>query len=408
MRVRRWFGIVAPVVVLAGLFMLTPKLGAARDEGCDRRALAAEAAQGRTIVAVSNGRLVDPAGRTEACAPQLTTGTGMLRHVATEPGAGTVIVADEAGDDTLVILDSEGTTRLDADGEVLHPAWSPRGDLVWAEDMQRLVVRRSNRTHTIAAPSRALAVFSPRFVGHSLLAVVAEGGRRVAAEDASLDNLWRYDLRDERWSRVTEFAVRGDRWSAIRTPVVAPDGSLLFVRVHGRWKRTRSPSFELWRSGPAGTERVTRLPGEMFLGGFHDGEPLWNVPTRRCGDWELFVESRRGLRSVGCGAIQVDPVDAPDPDLPAAEEGETAAAPQQDAEVAVLIGDFSRRSVATAVALRLRDAARVVTHADAPAAVRPGAFAVAVPADPAAPARIMRDVRNRFPGLASRVYLASL
>ncbi|MGH2755307.1 MAG: LpqB family beta-propeller domain-containing protein [Actinomycetota bacterium] len=407
MAARRWFAMFAPVAVVVGLFTLTPKLDAARERTCAGDGAASD----RRIVAVANGRLVDLSDGPESCiVPRV--GAGVLRHVASEPGEGTAVVVDEAGADTLVVIDADGSTRIAADGEVHHPAWSRAGELVWVEDMRRVVVRSTEGMSTVALPRRAIAVFAPRLVGRSLFAVVAErGGRSLSPEDASLDNLWRYDLRTQRWSRVTDFTVHGDRWSAIRTPVVAPDGSLLFVRVHGRWKRTRAPSFELWRArGPRARdgEKVADLPGEMFLAGFRGRDPLWNVLTRRCGDWELFIEELGGLRSFGCGAVQVDPVDAPDPDLTVQRDAGSVAPSDADVEPVVLVGDFSRRATAASVARQLGGSARIVTNDDAPAAVRPGAYAVAFPADPAAPSRALREVRGLLPKLASKVYLAAL
>ena len=223
--------------------------------------------------------------------------------------------------------------------------------------------------------------------------------------DVSLDNIWRRV--DGGWRRQTNFDVSGDRWSAIRTPIVAPDGTILFVRVHGRWSATRAPAFELWRLRGDEAEEVLELPGEMFLAGFSDGRLVWNALTRRCDGWELLIETEGPLRSLGCGAVQVDPVDVPDPDLTVEPEPRGSESHGGSANTALVVGDFARRSRAERVAALVGGAAHVVNNAEAPSVVRPGAYAVLAPVDAVSAAAALVRLRAALPRLEQKIYVSA-
>jgi hypothetical protein len=404
MSLRRLLLLPVPVVVIATVIALAPGPGEARDAACDRSDLRRRLASGGDVFAVVDRRLVSVRDRAGNCAaPRPSSSTGLLRHVASEPGAGTAFVDDRAGGDDLVIFDESGETRVPGGAEITHPAWSERGELVWSEGMRRLVVRDPDgATERIPLPGGASAIFSPQFRGGSLIAVVAARRGRTA-EDAVLDNIWSHS--GSGWHRLTNFDVGGDRWSAIRTPIVAPDGSVLFVRVHGRWRRTREPAFELWRLRGDVARKVLELPGEMYLAGSSEGKLVWNALTRRCHGWELLIETAGPLRSLRCGAVQVDPVDASDPDLRAGTPA-TADPPSDASNEAVIIGDFTGRPAAERVAALVGDGARVVSNADAPTSVRPGAYAVVIPS--AGAVARLRDLRAAFPELRRKMYVTSL
>lgn len=339
----------------------------------------ADLAHGEGTVAILNRDVVVIGEETSACVHQRTVARkGLLRHVAARPGTGTAFVQDMAGDDTVVLMTPEGTSEVDGGGEVTQPAWSQDGELVWARDMQSLSVLSpdSMAIETIRRPKTTLGVFSPRFVGlDSILAVAREPVDRAPSEDDALNNLFEYDLNSGIWNRLTSFTATAEQWSAIRTPQVMPDGSVLFVRVAGNVHETRLPDFELWRESEGRVERIRRLPQEMYLAGVSGESLLWNITTPDCGDWELFLERGAELAPLGCGAVGVDPVSLLDPDLVASSEMpvKTSAAP-----LAVVVGDFASRPAAKSFARQISGSA-VVSHVNAPPIVRPGAFAVVQP-----------------------------
>ena len=84
---------------------------------------------------------------------------------------------------------------------------------------------------TIAGPQPGGIVFAPVFVGRAIVAAVSAAPTAAVPEDAWSDDLWL--LRGGRWHRLTAFAAGTDRWTAIRTPFLAADGSVEFVVVRG-------------------------------------------------------------------------------------------------------------------------------------------------------------------------------
>lgn len=336
-------------------------------------------ANGEGAIAILNHDVVVVGEESSACLHQRTVlKDGLLRHVAAQPGTGTAFVKDVAGEDTLVVMTPEGTSEIVGEGEVTQPAWSPEGDLVWASDMESLSVLTpaASSPRSIPAPRSAIGLFSPRFDGTgSVVAVAQEAVAGAPAEDDALNNIFEYDLSSQSWTRLTSFTATAEDWNAIRTPQVMPDGSVLFVRVQGNVHETGLPEFELWRESEGHAELMRELPQEMYLAGVRGEALLWNISTSDCGDWELFVEEASGLRSLGCGAVAVDPVNLVDPDLVAHEEEE--AAPQTSGPVAVVVGDFGTRRAANRFARALGTGGLVVGHTDAPSVVRPGSFAIA-------------------------------
>ena len=351
---------------------------------------------GEGAIAILNHDVVVVGEETSACVHQRTVmQDGLLRHVAAQPGTGTAFVKDLEGDDTVVVMTPEGTDQIAAGAEVTQPAWSPEGDLVWASDMRSLSVlpARASDVRTIPAPRSAIGIFSPRFDGgDALVAVGQESIPGAPSEDDALNNLFEYDLASQSWTRLTSFNATAEDWTAIRTPQVMPDGSVLFVRVQGNVHETGLPEFELWRESEGRAERIRELPQEMYLAGLSGESLLWNISTSDCGDWELFIEEGSDLRSLGCGAVAVDPVNLVDPDLVAHDE-ETV--PETSVPVAVVVGDFGTRRAAKHLAARLGTTV-ILGHAEAPSVVKPGAFAIAqrVPAgaDPEAKLRSVKKI----------------
>jgi hypothetical protein len=374
-------------------------------------------AEGAGTIAVANHELVVIGKRRDGCLHQRTVmKKGLLRHVAAAPDLGTAFVEDATGEDTVVVITEDGIERVSGGGEVTQPSWSSDGRLAWAVDMDRLAVlgRSGASVRTIPAPRAALGVFSPVFSDDSLVAVTSEDVPGfVAYEDDQLNNLWAYDEASGRWKQLTNFSATADRWSIIRTPVTLDDGSVLFVRATGRASQTGMPSFELWKLTGERAAKVRDLPREMYLAGTREGSLLWNVFSDRCGDWELLVERPGGLQQLGCGAVLVDPVNVTDGDL---EVEEHAAEPAPGGEpedpatatAGVVIGDFATKAAAARVLVKVADGS-VITHKDAPQAVRPGAFAVtvAIPAGSTAE-ETLAAVRKAVPRLAAKSYLAPL
>jgi cell division septation protein DedD len=277
---------------------------------------------GGGIPAVVGGRslvVVDGDGRREAFLPR-ATGAEVVRDAASRPGTGIAFVLDRRGTDEVVIETGRDELRLAQPGEASDPSWSSDGRLVWSLGSRlRLWSPATSSTVDIAPPPGAIGVFSPVFAtDDAVVSVVAEpepGFTRT--EDEGLDNLWRYDLRSHRWSRVTAFHASGEHWVAIRTPVEREDGSIEFVLVRGLATATRMPAFELWRVPAAGVaSKVRELPREMYLAGAQDGRRIWNLYDQASGEWRLYAEaSATTLVDLGCGAALVDPRSVPDPDM---------------------------------------------------------------------------------------------
>jgi hypothetical protein len=381
-------------------------------------------AEGRGIAAVAGDKIVtlEGVGNRSALLPAGGE-NGVLRHVTSALGVGTAYVSDRKGPDTLITVGPEGISEISAAGEVTHPAWSASGDIVWAEDFQALKLSSpgSQSAKRIARPQGSTAVFSPVFTASDeLIAIVQEPVEGYAGEDDSLNNLFRYDIMSDTWSRLTLFQATAEHWSVLRTPVLARDGSVFFVRLRGAASEARLPSYELWSLRGETVSKIRDLPKEMFLAGANDQGLLWNVYDGV--EWRLLLEGTMGLVDLGCGAVMVDPRAQPDPDIPREERVTTrrssreaeavpiGSASPANAGFAILVGDFSSRQGAEAVASRLGvPGLEIVTHDLAPLAIAPGAWGVArrLPAE-ADLVQAIEDFRRLFPEYADRSWVVSL
>lgn len=372
---------------------------------------------------IERGVVVDAAGRAaidvaalDPCG-ETAMGRGLLRHLAaSEHGA--AVVNDLAGPDQLVAVGSSGLEILDTHGEVTHPAWSPDGSLAWSENFETIRLASPDRSlvTTLVPPRGTLGAFAPYFSGNgNIIAVIKEDSPATPAEDDGLNNLWRFDLDAGEWSRITSFRPHRTRWTAIRTPLVAPDGTVYFVKISSDPNATRAPSFELWRARAGRAERVRALDREMFLAGVQGDRLVWNVLSRGCSGWGLAVQVAGGLDPIGCGRVAVDPLET-DPDTPVGHddddhEGDAAQGGASGAPLAVVVGDFPSPGTAAAVADTLPAGleGRVVTHDRARGLVRPGAWAVVAKVAPGAhPPRMLRRVRSSLGGCRCSAWLAPL
>lgn len=402
----------AALAVLGWLALPTSGQADSPAADCAGDPASSDLANGEGTIAIAERELVVIGPQSQGCMYQRTASRSqLLRHVAVGHGTGTAYVEDRQGEDTLVVFTEDGSQRIAATGEATQPAWSSDGRLAWAEDFTSLKVwsPSARSARTIALPRTAVGVFSPVFARGRLAAVAQEpvGGQQVLTEDDTLNNLYAYRGGD--WTRVTNFRVGPNEWSAIRTPVATDNGDILFVRVHGNYLETELPDFELWMTSGNHSRKLRDLPGEMFLAGIRNGHLMWNVYSHACGNWELLVEDpSEGLRHLGCGAVLVDPVNITDADL---EVEEHAAPADSDAatasvDVGVVVGDFEMRAEAREVSKAI-PGSRVITSKDAPAAVRPGAYAVAkVPTGE--PQELLTQVKRLVPHLRSMVFLAPL
>ena len=327
--------------------------------------------------------------RTEVVVPP-DGGRGVVRHVSSRPGVGTTYVRDRKGGDLVVSVTGHGVRRFATRDEALQPSLSAHGDLVWAERSGLRLVPAGARTPTrIAGPTRGGVTFSPVFASPRTIVVgVAAPPTAAVPEDEYLSNLWRYDLRSSRWVRSTHFRGGPDRWSIVRTPFLAPDGSIQFVRVSGRPSMDRGPRFELWQLRGDIAKRLRPLPGEMYLAGFDGYARLWNVREGATGAWLIRRErADSSLEDAGCGAVMVDPLDRVDPDVRSGRRSSsiggvdaTTSSPVGDA---ILVGDFSSFAAANdasaTIGSALGSTPSIIDAKSQPAVVRPGVWAVLIP-----------------------------
>ena len=383
------------------------------------------------LVALDRAEIVDPSalwqGNTDGRGQALE---GVVRHASADPLFGVAYVDDREGGDALVIEAGDGTSVLLQDDEVLHPSWSPSGDLVWSTGTElRLLDRSTRSTVGLSAPQGTVSVAYPVFVGtSSLVAVAEEPIRRVSAEFESLNNLWRLDLRSRTWQQVTSFRATRDRWSVIRTPIVDAAGDVLFVRVQGEASRTRGPRFELWKLRGDRASLVRSLGAEMYLAGTLDGAIVWNVADAR-GRWHLLKEASQGrLRDLGCGRVAVDPLTQSDPDLgPVGPTGRTtdpptasptppptvSTTPELVSGLGILVGDFATHEeaemMAGVIALRMGVTPTVIDASTQPTLIRPGVYAAVITLPPQAdPESELRRFRELLPETRNMSWIVAL
>jgi hypothetical protein len=350
------------------------------------------AVAGGHLVSVGAGRALSAEGFASEGAPRALAGSlerSAIRHVAARRGIGTAFVIDRAGDDDLVAVTTEGVEVVPQTAEVSHPTWSAGGRLAWATG-SAVVVRdpASSEMSELPAPVRGATVFSPIFLSdRRIAAVVSSPPDDRVPEGERLGDLWSTDVSGGGWHRLTHFGAGADRWVTIRTPI-AHAGGVDFVRVSARASSTEAPRFELWRYEDGSATRVRRLDGERYLAGLLDGHLVWNRPDPVHGRHLLQVEGAGVMRTIGCGAVMVDPIDVADPDRRAGgsyaplrgdQPAHSGATEASDAEVAVIVGDFPTAAEAEAVARVIGRAypasvVEVVDSGDAPFAIRPGVF----------------------------------
>ena len=345
----------------------------------------------------------------------------MLRHVSTS-GRGLAVVRDQVGDDALVVATPAGTREFPQDGEVMHPAWSASGELVWTvDDRLGLLERETSRVRSIPGPDGGGMLFAPAFATEDTVVVVRSAPpTRSIPEDEWSNDLWGVSLRSGAWRRLTRFPAGRDRWTAIRTPVGLGDGVVEFVRIAGTASRTEPPRFELWRLSGRAVRRVRALPGERYLAGVVDGDHVWNIPAYATATWRLVLERADGTTAgLGCGAVAVEPMDVTDPDRRAPRERREPVPPGGRQEptdgpaAAVLVGDFPDQAAAAAAAQEVAAVyepamVEVVRHPDAPTVLREGAWAVLVHLDEGADAVAALDTfRTRLPQWAHMSWMVT-
>jgi hypothetical protein len=355
---------------------------------------------------------------------------GVIRHVSSRPGVGTAYVRDRNGNDVVVTMTAAGVHRFATHGEALHPQLATDGSLVWAQGTGlRLVSPGADVARRIRGPQRGGSTFSPLFVSDGVIvAGVAAPATRTVPEDEYVSDLWRYVSPSDRWVRLTHFAGGADRWSIVRTPFVAPDGSIEFIRIHGRASQDRAPAFELWQLRGSVATQLRALPGEMYLAGFDGATRLWNVRDGSTGAWTIEREGPDGgLMQVGCGAVAVDPLDRPDPDrrpgtrwAPLSPTTRSTNGVPMDNDTtdpvppveAILVGDFSTQAAAADAAASIRDAfgspANVIDATQEPAVIKPGVWAVVVPIGSADPEADLTRFRAAMPELAGWSWIVSI
>jgi hypothetical protein len=379
-------------------------------------------ASGRGLWAVAGGRLVSVGagravtgeglpsmGRSRALAT--STGHGTIKHAAVRPGVGTAYVIDRAGADIVVAMTREGRDVLPQASEASNPTWSASGRLAWSTGSAILVRDPvSGRIDELPAPVQGAHVFAPVFLSdRRIAAVVSPPTDDRVPEGEQLNDLWATDVAGTRWRRLTHFRAGGDEWVAVRTPI-ARAGGIDFVRIGARGSSTAAPRFELWRFAHGAASRVRRLAGERYLAGRLRGQLIWNRPDPSNNRFLLQIEQASGMRTIGCGAVLVDPIDVSDPDrrsggsyVPLREErpdlGTASGAGAE--EVSVIVGDFQTVAEAEAVVREIRrdypgSLVEVVENDDAPLAIRPGVFGALLhlprEADPSAAIAAFRAV----------------
>jgi len=371
---------------------------------------------GTTVAAVDGGAIsILRGGRIGHVSPP-EHGPGVIRHVSVAAGVGTAYVRDRDGHDLVVSDTRAGVRRFRAHGEALNPSLSADGQLVWAQaGGLRLVGSGSASVRRIAGPMRRDTAFSPVFRDdETIVAAIASPPVAAVPEDEYLSNLWRYHA-GAGWTELTHFSGGADRWTVVRTPFRAPDGSIEFVVVHGRASLDRPPAFALWRLTRSIATRVRSLPGEMYLAGYDGSARLWNLRDGLTGAWEIDREGAdASLERVACGAVAVDPLDRPDPDrrwsMRSTEtDPSQSSAPDVDQ---ILVGDFSSSDAAGEAAGRITSAfgasATVVDSSSAPAVVRPGVWAVVVGVTSDDPEGDLARFRQALPEFADWSWIVSI
>jgi hypothetical protein len=406
--------------------------------GCPSLPAFARSAQGlvsgRGVWVVAGGRLVSVGAGRGVTAEGLASvgahralatsnGRGTIKHLAVGRRIGAAFIIDRTGADVVVAITREGVDVLPQAGEASQPTWSASGRLAWSTGSS-IVVRDpvSGEIDELPVPIRGASIFAPVFLSERRIAAVvsAPPDERVP-EGEQLADLWATEIAGTRWRRLTHFRAGGDRWVTIRTPV-AHAGMIDFVRVSGRASSTEGPRFELWRYVHGAASLVRRLGGERYLAGRLRGQLVWNRPDPMHGRHLLQVERAGTFRTIGCGAVLVDPIDMTDPDrrgggsyvpLRGDPPDPGVASDVSAEEVAVIVGDFPTLGEAQAVADQIRRAyggslVEVVDNDDAPLAIRPGVFGALLHLPPDAdPSAAIAAFRATLPAYTSNSWIVT-
>jgi hypothetical protein len=264
-------------------------------------------------------------------------------------------------------------------------------------------------------------VFAPSFLSdRRIAAVVTLPTKGGVFEGERVGDLWTANLHGSTWRRVTRFRTTSDRWVTIRTPI-ARAGGVDFVRISGRGSSTQAPRFELWRYFKGSAFRVRPIDGERYLAGTLAGRLVWNRPDPLHARFLLQVRGRGGMRTIGCGAVLVDPTDVVDPDrrgggsLVPARGSQPPEVPiaSGTSSVAVIVGDFPTRTEAEEVAAQVRYAypgsiVEVVDSGDSPNAIRPGVFGAMLHLTPGVDATAaLASFRAALPVYASNSWIVT-
>ncbi|MDQ4107868.1 MAG: hypothetical protein M3138_03555 [Actinomycetota bacterium] len=381
---------------------------------------------GGRLVSVDAGRTVTGQGLASVGARRAlatSIGRGTIKHLTVRRGIGTAFIIDRTGSDVVVAATRGGVEVLPQVAEASHPAWSATGRLAWSTGSS-IAVRDpvTGEIDGLSVPIRGASVFAPVFVSdRRIAAVVSAPPSGQVSEGEQLGDLWATEIARTRWRRLTHFRAGGDRWLTIRTPV-AHAGAIDFVRVSARASSTEEPRFELWRYEHGAAWRVRRLGDERYLAGRLRGQLVWNRPDSMDGKYLLQVERAGAFRTIGCGAVLVDPIDVTDPDRQGAgsyvplrgDPPDPGAATDVSAEeVAVIVGDFPTLGEAEAVAGQIRRAyagsfVEVVDNGDAPFAIRPGVFGALLHLpDEADPSAAIVAFRATLPAYASNSWIVT-
>lgn len=384
-------------------------------------------AGGAGVWVAAAGRVVRPDGWASLAAP-VGPAAVVDRHVVTVEGVATAFVEDRRGADTLVLATRDGVVRLPQRVEATNPALSASGDLAWSIGSEiRVRDGATGRIRRLPVPVDGARGFAPVFVGdHGALDVVLSSPPTPAVpQDEWLNQIWRVSAHGT-WHRTTDFHADDDRWTAIRTPVAAPEGGVEFILVRGRGSTTAEPRFLLMHLDRTGPQRLRTLDREMYLAGFDGDARMWNVPDIAGLRADLLREEPDGsMQRIGCGATLMDPIDVVDPDHAAvapdgspspavvAEPRETAST-ISGSEIGLLIGDFATSGGAEAAAAAIRAAygseapVRVVTSETAPHAVRPGVYGALLALSAAEdPSRALATFRAKLPLYSSSSWVVT-
>lgn len=228
-------------------------------------------------------------------------------------GSAVALVVHSAAYDWLVFGAAPAwnwTTVADAE-EITRPAMTASGSrLAWVADglLSTAAAADGWQPAPVAPPVEGGRPTFVRFAGDDRVVVsVEEPAAGSSLESAALSDVWAYDIRPGTWNVLTAGDVDLDRWSLAVSPVVAADGSILYVRRTGSASSAGAgATSELRRitggGGPVDDAAVTAVPPDALLVSVDaEGWTLWNVPDEQ-GRWHLVVRAADGITTaLGCG-----------------------------------------------------------------------------------------------------------